>query len=127
MSELFIPITYSMAYSKDVKKADIIAYYSENGEGLNKIIVAKDAKTSHPYRFSDLDKEIKKIHPDSNFCAQYFSDFRKKYNIETKPEYFYEFHGTKVYSQKLLDFILDKMSKDDKLFRKAKKEDPTAK
>lgn len=119
VSELFIPITYNLAYTKDVSKADILSYYNTNGIGFNGLFIAKDIDKSHPYSYTELKNKLYEKYGDAlSFSSGKFSDFKEKYNIKNKPHFYKEFRNTKVYSEACLNFIIEKMEKDTTLFRK---------
>lgn len=130
---IFAQINYSISYTKNIKQADIKAYYSKDDDSiaLKKITVAKDANASHPYTMGQVIKKVKQKILDEKLeysieklNANRLADFNKKYNVVNHPEYFYAHqYGktiSKTYSEAYIDFIFKILKEKPDLFAKNK-------
>lgn len=127
---IFARIDYKLSFTKDVNKADIKAFYSNNPNdafGLKKVTVAKDVNQSHPYSMKVVIKKIKQKIQDENLGysteklnMSRLSDFNKEHNIAKHPEYIYSYNYSKnvmkTYSESYIDFIFECLEKDPNLF-----------
>lgn len=128
---IFAQIKYQLALVKDIKQADIKAYYAkdEDAVALKRVTVAKDVNSSHPYSMKQLIKRIKQRVSDEDLeydldklNMHSLSEFGKNYKITSRPDFIY-FHvigntTQKTYSEAYVDFVISKIEDNPMLFAK---------
>ena len=121
-----IPITYSVAIVRSLKKADIVL--SKGRKGLQAIIIDKyrDIDKTHPYRRKDaMNKILKRLkrgieYTTYDFEAYCFANGIKK---SSKNEYYWKLkYYPGQYSQRLIDEIVASLNSNPRLREKLKKQ-----
>lgn len=118
----------NLAWVKDSKKADILAYYDPSGKALKEIIVPKDVNSSHPYSMKQALDRIKEILKDeykfeglhNNALVQY----NKENNILANEKYFKEIkYGVseiRKYSKAYVEKIVSEIRTNSGIFKSTK-------
>lgn len=116
LKDMFFPIIHTFSFTKNENKASIRAYYDNSGKPLRSVTVAKDMNESHPYGYKELCIKIRCEHPELNFNSTILSRIRNRYNIIAKPEYYFYVKktGTKVYSPAFYEFLVAKLTGEQK-------------
>lgn len=133
---IFAQIDYKFTFTKDLKSADIKAFYSKGNDavGLKEVTVAKDINTTHPHSMKGVIKKIKQIATEQKLPYNLeklntarLGDFNKFHNITKKPEYFNSFNYSKnvvkTYSDAYIEFILERLKDNPELFANKKVSD----
>lgn len=121
-----IPITYTIAITRDPKKADIIL--SSGGKGHKAIILErlKDIDTSHPYRRKEAMEEIaKRLRKKVRFSTHDFEAFCfvKGVKKTSKNEYYWKpKYASGQYSDKLIDELVTFLDSNHKALDKTRRQ-----
>jgi len=112
-----IPITYRLVLTNKPKDADIIMSLEENGGPVARFIeVPKDISRTHPYRFGQLVAAISARLGESYTFNQYdllamLHKLKVKKPRSSQYHYLIEATGTRLYSDELVDLIVNRIEK----------------
>lgn len=126
--EFSIGIEYQLVLTKNPKNADMVLSSGSTGSEPTQIVeVPKDPSKTHPFRQKELIEHVKPELQINSFDIQCVN---KVYRIKTKSEYFYQgkVKGSPgQYSQKFVDWLIDKYRRDNQFFHKTRTKAKTKK
>jgi hypothetical protein len=123
-AEFSIGIGYKLALTKKPGEGDIILTKGEMGQTVGIVEVPKDPSSTHPYRCTELVKQVNAVlQGEARITSYDITSIVKAHGIKQRTEYYYQGRvaGSPIqYSQSFFEWIVKQYHNDPAFFGKAK-------
>jgi len=121
--EFSIPVNYKLALVKDVGDADISLTTGGAGETVGVLKIPKDPSTTHPYRQTELIKQVNKVLEGTTINKSHVECVVKSHSVKKKSNFYYQGkvkNSPGQYSHEFVEWIAMKHRQDRSFFEKAR-------
>ena len=121
-AEFSIDIDYKLSLTKKPGKADIVLTKGDFGEIAGVVEVPKDPSKTHPFRRTEVYKEVRERLPDALRNRYDIQTVVQVYGIKKQSRFFYQGkvkNSPAQYRPEFLEWLVDRYRRDNDFFTKA--------